>query len=194
VLYVQGTYSLSQMTGTEPGAEDEAMATKEISRSGRNVTVRLDGADARQAHVDCGAQLYVYANEIDEAGPIDMGKAVEICAADPSLVYCDVTVGIADAVEMGWVQVNHIAYVCTLDGWGDREPTQDERESFCALVESRLAQWYPGRTVEAYVDEHALESHVMTDDETIDERALCARIGKDVWNDWCAGTRAAEAS
>ena len=87
----------------------------------------------------------------------------------------------------------HIAYVATLSGWGDGAPTQDERESFCALVEERLAQWFPGRTVEAYVDESALQSRVMTDDETIDERELCATIGNDVWADWCAGERAAEA-
>ena len=91
-------------------------------------------------------------------------------------------------------RARHIAYVCTLDGWGDGEPTQEDRESFCALVEARLSAWYPGRTVEAYVDEQALDSRVMTDDDTIDEADLCSTIGNDVWNDWCAGERIPEES
>ena len=89
-------------------------------------------------------------------------------------------------------RARHIAYVCTLDGWGDGEPTQEDRESFCALVEARLSAWYPGRTVEAYVDESALDSRVMTDDDTIDEADLCSTIGNDVWADWCGGERAPE--
>ena len=91
-------------------------------------------------------------------------------------------------------RARHIAYVCTLDGWGHGEPTQEDRESFCALVEARLAQWYPGRTVEAYVDDQALDSRVMTDDETIDEAELCSTIGTSVWDDWCGGERASAPS
>ena len=81
-----------------------------------------------------------------------------------------------------------------LDGWGVGKPTQEECESFCALVEARLAQWYPGRTVEAYVDDQALDSRVMTDDETIDEAELCSTIGTSVWDDWCGGERASAPS
>jgi hypothetical protein len=83
-------------------------------------------------------------------------------------------------------QTQHIAYVACPEAWGV-EPTQEDRESFCALVEDRLAAWYPGHTVEAYVDEYALESRVMTDDDAIDARELCSVIGNDVWADWCAG-------
>ncbi len=94
-------------------------------------------------------------------------------------------------MKTAYIASRHIAYVATLSGWGAGEPTQEDRESFCALVESRLAQWYPGRTVEAYVDESALEPRVMTDDDTIDARDLCSIIGNDVWSEWCAGERAA---
>jgi len=82
----------------------------------------------------------------------------------------------------------HIAYVTGLDGWGG-EPTQDDRESFCALVEDRLTKRFPGYSVEAYVEEDAHQSRVMTDDAEIDAAALTQWIGTDVWQDWCGGER-----
>jgi hypothetical protein len=84
----------------------------------------------------------------------------------------------------------HIIYVTGLDGWGDGKPTQDDRESFCALVEARLAAAYPGHAVEANVENDALDSRVMTDDDSIDTDELCSMIGNAVWADWCAGERA----
>ena len=86
-----------------------------------------------------------------------------------------------------------IVYVTGLDGWGEMgEPSQEDRESFCALVEARLQALYPTHTVEAYVDESALESRVETDDDEIDEDELCSWIGVDVWDEWCGGERAPE--
>ena len=86
---------------------------------------------------------------------------------------------------------HHIAYVTGLDGWGE-PPTQEDRESFCSLVEARLRATYPGCTVEAYVEEDALDSRVMTDDDTLDECEICTWIGNEVWSEWCAGERAEE--
>jgi hypothetical protein len=86
----------------------------------------------------------------------------------------------------------HIAYVTSLNGWGDGAPSDEDRETFCALVEARLATAYPGRTVEAYVDEEALDSRVVTDDDTLDPEEICAWVGTDVWSEWCAGERAPE--
>ncbi len=88
-------------------------------------------------------------------------------------------------------EMYHIAYVTGLDGWGGT-PTQDDRESYCALVEARLHEKFPRHTVEAYVDEDALEARVQTDDNEIDTEHLCRWIGNDVLSDWCAGERAPE--
>jgi hypothetical protein len=85
---------------------------------------------------------------------------------------------------------HHIAYVTGLDCWGDGTPTQEQRESYCELVELRLSQWYPGHTVEAYVEESESGSRVMTDDPEIDAKDLAHRIGNEVWSEWCAGRRA----
>jgi hypothetical protein len=81
----------------------------------------------------------------------------------------------------------HITYVGTISGWGGGMPTQEDRESFCALVVDRLRHWYPRHTVEAYIDEDRLESEIRTDDDSLDIVGLRATINNDVWADWCAG-------
>lgn len=69
-------------------------------------------------------------------------------------------------------------------------PSDDDRTSFCALVEEHLHRTYPTHSVEAYVDEKALDSNILTDDPDIDRHELCTHIGTEVWDDWCSGERA----
>jgi hypothetical protein len=87
-----------------------------------------------------------------------------------------------------------ISYVTGLDGWGDRAPTDEERESFRAYVVHRLQLAFPGYSVSAEVDRHALASVVRSDDPELDCGALCALVGNEIWADWCGGATAPEAT
>ncbi len=86
-----------------------------------------------------------------------------------------------------------LTYVTGLDGWGDGEPSLEDQESFCLLVEARLQALYPNHVVEAHVESDALESRVETDDEDIDEHELRSWIGTVVWDDWCGGEHQSQA-
>lgn len=84
-----------------------------------------------------------------------------------------------------------ISYVTGTDGWG-AEPTEEERASFCALVEHQLVERFPGAIASAEVDEDALDSRVTSNSDEIDCDEVESWIGNDVWNDWCSGERAPE--
>lgn len=82
-----------------------------------------------------------------------------------------------------------INYVTSTDGWGEN-PTDEDFASFCAYVEHRLEETYPGAIVSAEVDTGVLRSLVTSNSDEIDCEGLCQIIGNDIWNDWCSGERA----
>jgi hypothetical protein len=84
-----------------------------------------------------------------------------------------------------------IAYTTNFDGWGNAEPTEDDVDTFTALVVERVGALYPRHEVSAEVSRSALESSVLTDDDAIDRAELVSYIGNEVWDAWCRGERAA---
>lgn len=84
-----------------------------------------------------------------------------------------------------------ITYVTGLDGWGDVGLSEEDRETYCALIEERLQALYPAHTIEASVDTRALESRVETDDYDVDARDVLYAADK-AFNDWCGGERAGQ--
>lgn len=87
-----------------------------------------------------------------------------------------------------------ITFVTGFDGWGvGGTPSEADRDSFCALVEERLAARYPEHLVEAHVYESAIDDYVVSNDPDIDVRELCRHIVMVDWADWCGGDRARDA-
>jgi hypothetical protein len=87
-----------------------------------------------------------------------------------------------------------ITYETPADGFGELA-TDDDRDSFCAHVERRVEETYPGYTCTASWGGDTLESSVSVDSEECgapDEGELLSWIGVDLWDEWCsAGTEVA---
>jgi hypothetical protein len=80
-----------------------------------------------------------------------------------------------------------ITYRTSADGFGDLA-TDEDRDSFCAFVERRLEETYPGYTCDALWGGDALESVVTvdSDDEDAPKAAeLRSWIGNELWDEWC---------
>lgn len=84
-----------------------------------------------------------------------------------------------------------IEYTTSADGFGP-DATDEDRASFCALVEARLSARYPSAIATAECGAEYLESRVVSNDSEIqlDADELRSWIGVDIWEEWCAGARA----
>jgi hypothetical protein len=84
-----------------------------------------------------------------------------------------------------------IIYVTTADGFGE-DATDEDRDSFCSLVERRVEETYEGYECRASWGGGALESEVTVESDECgapDEGELLTWIGVDLWDEWCSGAR-----
>ena len=86
-----------------------------------------------------------------------------------------------------------ITYRTSSYGFGDRA-TDEDRDSFCAFVERRVEETYPGYTCVAQWGGGALESYVTVDSDAEDApeaSELRSWIGNELWDEWCSSQQAA---
>ena len=78
-------------------------------------------------------------------------------------------------------------------GWGSETPSDEDRASFCALIEHRLGELYPDAEIIAEVDPRALASRTIISGAVVaDSDDVTSIVGTEIWNAWCGGERAPE--